>query len=271
MTPVSRPHAGHICAAVACALLSACSPAPQASPLEELYGYLDSDAIAYFHVDFQRLSADPALQALVDQGAGGLTKAAEPQLITGALLPTKNQFVIRTESAYSGTLAALGSARVEKLADRLIRVDLERKVKVGAARQPIGPESIDESAAVQIRVSPADLYGLADLAPEGLNLNFIAKALEAANIVSLTIPSARPRNVRLILTTASSEQTSALHDSLNKSLQFVESVTRATDPENVWLAAIEGVTMQFDRTAIQLSLPISDELLSDLKGRLSQP
>ena len=262
--------AGYLCTAITCALFCACSTAPNSSPLDELYGYIDADGLVYFHADFQRLSDDPALLALVEQAAGGILSAVQPQLIAGSLLPTKAQFVVRTESAYSGTLAALGSARVEKLAERVIQVDLERQARLPDGRKPIPRETLDQSAAVQIRFRPADLYGLAELAPEGLNLNFIAKTLEAADIASLTIPSGRPRYVRLILTTTSSEQTSALGDSLNKSLKFVESVTRATDPSNVWLAAIEGVTMQFDRTAVQLSLPISDEILNDLEGRLSQ-
>lgn len=263
--------AGYLCTAITCALFCACSTAPNSSPLEEVYGYLDADGLVYFHVDFRLLSDDPALLALVEQAAGGVLTAVQPQLIAGALLPSKNQFVVRTESDYSGTLAALGSARVEKLAERVIRVDLERQARLPDGRNHIPLETLDESAAVQIRFRPAELYGLAELAPEGLNLKFIAKTLENAEIASLTILSGQPRYVRLILTTTSSEQTSALGDSLNKSLQFVESVTRATDPSNVWLTAVEGVTMQFDRTAVQLSVPISDEILNDLGGRLSQP
>ena len=267
----SRTRVGYLCSLIVCVLLCACSPVPEASPLGELYGYLDADGLVYFHADFQRLSDDPALLALVEQVAGGVLSAVQPQLIAGALLPSKTQFVVRTESDYSGTLAALGSARVEKLADRVIRVDLERQSRVPDGRKPMPRETLDVSAAVQIRFSPADLYGLAELAPEGFNLNFIAKTLEAADIASLTIPSGQPRYMRLILTATSVEETSTLGDSLNKSLQFVESVTRATDPSNVWLAAIEGATMQFDRTAVQLSLPISNEILNDLEGRLRLP
>ena len=264
------PRAGFFSGLAATVLLAACS-LPETSPLERLYGRLDSGGLIYFHADFNRLAASPALQGLLETIGGGALKTLQAELVAGAVLPAKTQLLIRTRSAYTGTLAALGSASVERIDDRLLLVNLDNRRPLAPPRESLPLPAPDESAAVQIRFRPPDLYAPAELVPQGFNLNFIAKALENARTASLTVPAECLRCMRLTLAADDAERAAALRETIAKSLQFVGAVTRAADPSSVWLPAIESVSIELDNTAVRISLPLADGILSDLQDRLSRP
>ncbi len=265
------PRAGFFRGVAAAVFLAGCS-LPEPSPLERLYGRLDSGGLVYFHADFDRLSASPALRGFVEAIGGGAFEALQPELAAGAVMPAKTQLVVRTRSAYTGTLAALGSASIERLEDRLVLVNLDSRRPLAAPpKESLPLPAIDESAAVQIRFRPPALYALAERAPQGFNLNFIAKALENAQTASVTLPAGSSYDIRLTLAAGGAARAAALRESLSASLQFVEAVTRTADRSSVWLPAIEGCSIELDETAVRLSLPLADGILSDLQGRLSRP
>ncbi len=271
LSPFAAPRAGFFRAVAAAVFLAGCSP-PQPSPLERLYGRLDGGGLIYFHADFNRLAASPPLHALAAAVGGPALEALQAEFAAGALMPAKTQLVIRVRSAYTGTLAALGSASVEWLEDRLLLVNADSRRPLAKPRKERPPlPDYDESAAVQIRFRPPDLYALAEIAPQGFNLNFIARTLEDAQAASLTVPSERLQSVRLTLLAGDAERAAALRESLSQSLRFVEAVTRAADRSSVWLPAIENCSIAADGTTVRASLPLSDEILSDLQNRLSRP
>ncbi len=267
----SGPCAGFLSGVAATVFLAGCS-LPEPLPLKQLYDRLDSGGLAYFHADFGRLSESPALLEIVEAIGGAAFMTLQADLAAGVVMSAKTQLVIRTESAYTGTLAALGSAHVERLEDRLILINLDslRPLAEPPSKSLQLPDH-DESAAVQIRFLPPSLYELAKLAPEGFNLKFIAKALQDAQAASLTIPSDRLHDIHLTLAAGDAERIAALRESISQSLRFVEAVMRATDRSSVWLPAIESCSIEFSQTAVRVSLPLSDEILSNLQNRLSQP
>ena len=265
------PHAGFFRGVAATIFLAACS-LPEPSPLERLYDRLDSGGIVYFHADFKHLAASPALRGLVEAIGGGALEALQPELAAGAVMPRKTQLVIRTRSAYEGAAAALGSASVERLGDRLFLVGLDNRMPPApppGERTPL--PAPDESAAVQIRFRPSDLYALAAVAPRGFNLNFMARTLENARTAALTVPGECLRCLRLTFVAGDAERSAALQESLSQSLLFVEALTRAADPSSVWLAAIENRSLEREKTTVRLSLPLADEILNDLQSRFSRP
>lgn len=264
-------YAGFFHGAVATVLLTGCS-LPEPAPLEQLYDRLDSGGLLYFHADFGRLSESSALHGLVEAVGGGALQALQPELAAGAVMSAETQFVIRTGSAYTGALAAFSSANVKRLEDRLLLIAMPNPQ---ALAEPLGTgprlPAHDESAAVQVRFRPMDLYALAAFAPRGFNLNFIAKMLVDARTASLTIPAECLGCMRLALTTDGNENAVALRESIAKSLRFVEAVTRAADPSSSRAAAIENASIERDGATVRVSFPLADELLLDFYSLLSQP
>lgn len=265
------PCAGLLRGVAAAILLSACSLS-EPSPLERLYDRLDSGGIVYFHADFTRLAASPAWLGLVEAIGGGALEALQPEFAVGVVMPRKTQLVIGGGSAYKGALAALGSASVEKLGDRLLLVGLDNRRPLAPplkAELPLPPP--DGSAAAQIRFRPTSLYALAEIAPRGFNFNFLAKSLENAQTASLIVPGECLRCLRLTLDAGDAARAEALRESLSESLQFIEAVTRAAAPSSAWLPAIEGCSIERGGTEAYLSLELTDGILLDLQNRLSRP